>query len=1356
MSSYLPSSSSCHALQLPRTEKDDRLNLSVRTGSASLLFKSFVFTFGGLTVGLELNDSVTVEGIHEVFTQNVGTNRLKKYSKYLSGELFLLDIISKQWSRIEILDGEPQPKPRMFHELASDHDSIFLFGGLCLDTSKQDSNTLVPCNDLWKFDLRTCAWKLLHDGSGWEDRALGIPEPRYCHKMTNVNNLLFARRKDHTGLIIAGGQDLASNSIHINSIYDITDDCYLPLPADLRSFIATTNLAERDEKYGLDNFENLDAEKRLLVNYLNSIIVNYSEELEYQPNLLSRLTPVTHERTVVEESIVLYCPTSKSDVSTNPLLSFKVGKKFSHGRPLAMQKKKHRRKSSNVIRTVPHNLRYPTGGLFGENFVITGFLPNDFDISIFIFNRPTGKWSRLNIFCNHDYGSHRFWGGFAWTSHHKVVLLGNYYTSRTTSSVRYFSSMITVDLPVTNILASLEMAESQALAGLDRKIDESSSTSSFSNLDIESSSSLSSDADDEHARGGFSLRKLSNMSARSEGKGSLHNASFNEYVHYAAPKAKFSKVRSVLLPAAITLGRNAFDRYGDMISDFELISATGDRIPTTMYVLIERWGPYFINLLSRAYVRAVNGFEMDQQEDSSVTWLRSSKSSEGSITSKLTKSSRSSDEQMGAAKPQVMAMPLKPGMVEAPKFRLPFQDSLGVQEPKSTPLASVDPTSRSTSEGEYLTDSEILTIPPQRPIPNEPIPAIPPTPASFRSSRKNSAEPTSPRGSLIHALTTLRNIPNKSPRESPFASPRGSISFESQLKSALSEVPSRRALDLLPDAISESSSKDHPLPEPLVSLVSDQTEEPAELPHTAALPGHALLDFQNIDPLTYKLEPSLIPRKLYVPYGTSTLKAFAEYLYTGQVGNKWNFRPCALDCLMFSRYGQLPLLYDLLCEVFYGIIGRKEAQVVKEGRRLREMFADLFEKANYKTNANFKLSLDEYEGFMDTVDDGYLDIMLLKKASSISKGSVSSSRKSTVQMEELSTMLEEKQKEDSDEEKPVKEAKEGSESSNSDGDTTEPDILFLDHKEKKLVIGPRSKSVFDRNQHESNTAADVRQSDFFEEDDELSMLTLEQLVSPDLPVPSDRVIDLIYEAASQCADVKLMLRSRNARQMAEALRATQHDYDTLYEKLKPKFEPEHARPSVVLRPSMASTLSAGASSGMSGQLSPVRSPNSPKEPLQVMGFLSRNNLSLRLHTIKSASSLVTAGSLEMSKTPSIFKMPFKHRNERAFTVGMDPPSLVGRHKSNTSASLWSRNEDAGDAKSILSHPAPDDVLLIFSGATTGRSIKSKRKVFSLRKAAKKPEEAVAMHKTKLALSLSSSSSKNSRSIRSFFTLKKKS
>lgn len=1307
-------------------------------------------------MGLELNDSVTVEGIHEVFTQSVGTNRLKKYSKYLSGELFLLDIISKQWSRMEIPEGAPQPKPRMFHELASDHDSIFLFGGLCLDSLKQESNTLVPCNDLWKFDLRTCAWKLLHDGSGWEDRTLGIPEPRYCHKMTNVNNLLFARRKDHTGLIIAGGQDLTSNNIHINSIYDITDECYLPLPADLRSFIATTNLAEKDEKYGLDNFGNLDAEKRLLVNYLNSIIVSYSEELEYQPNPLSRLTPVTHERTVTEESIVLYCPTTKDDTNTNPLLSFKVGKKFSHGRPLAMQKKKHRRRSSNVIRTVPHNLRYPTGGLFGENFVITGFLPNDFDISIFIFNRPTGKWSRLNIFCNHDYGSHRFWGGFAWTSHHKVVLLGNYYTSRTTSSVRYFSSMITVDLPVTNILASLEMAESHALAGLDKKIDESASTSSSSNLDIDSSSTLSSDIDDEHSRSGFPLRKLSNMSARSEGKGSLHNTSFNEYVHYAAPKAKFSKVRSVLLPAAITLGRNAFDRYGDMISDFELISATGDRIPTTLYVLIERWGPYFINLLSRAYVRAVNGFEMDQQADSSVTWLRSSKSSEGSVTSKLTKSSHSSDDLLGAIKPQVMVKPLRPGMVEAPKFRLPFQDNLGVQEPKSTPLASVDPTSRSTSEGEYLTDSEILTIPPQRPIPNEPIPAIPPTPASFRSSRKNSAEATSPRGSLIHALTTLRNIPNKSPRESPFTSPRGSVSFESQLKSALSEVPSRRALDLLPDALSESSSKDRFLQEPLVSQLPDQTEDLVDEHHPAFQAGHALLDFQNIDPLTYKLEPSLIPRKLYVPYGTSTLKAFAEYLYTGQVGNKWNFRPCALDCLMFSRYGQLPLLYDLLCEVFYGIIGRKEAQVVKEGRRLREKFADLFEKANYKTSANFKLSLDEYEGFMDTVDDGYLDIMLLKKASSISKSSVSSSRKSTVQMEELGTMLEEKPKELSDEEVSViKEAKAESESSNSDGDTTEPDILFLDHKEKKLVIGPRSKSVFDRHQHENSTAADVGQSDFFEEDDELSILTLEQLVSPDLPVPSDRVIDLIYEAASQCADVKLMLRSRNARQMSEALRATQYDYDVLFEKLKPKFESDHARPSAVLRPSMASTLSGGAASSGSGQLSPARSPNPSKDTLQVMGFLSRNNLSLRLQTIKSASSLMTAGSLEMTKTPSsVFKMPFKHRNERASTVGVESPSISGRQKSSTSASILGGTDDA-DTRSILSHTAPDDVLLIFSGATSGRSIKSKRKIFPLRKATKKPEEAVAMHKTKLALSLSSSSSKNSRSIRSFFTLRKK-
>ena len=46
---------------------------------------------------------------------------------------------------------------------------------------------------------------------------------------------------------------------------------------------------------------------------------------------------------------------------------------------------------------------------------------------------------------------------------------------------------------------------------------------------------------------------------------------------------------------------------------------------------------------------------------------------------------------------------------------------------------------------------------------------------------------------------------------------------------------------------------------------------------------NALLNFDNIDSENFRMEPSLIPRKLYIPFMTLTVKAFCEYLYTGQI-----------------------------------------------------------------------------------------------------------------------------------------------------------------------------------------------------------------------------------------------------------------------------------------------------------------------------------------------------------------------------------------------------------------------------------------------------------------------------------------
>lgn len=121
--------SGCHTLQLPPIEKDDRLNLNVRTGSASTLYNSLVFTHGGLTIGLELQHHTLPELLH-TFELRITNSKSTKIENYISGELFYLKLIDRAWSRVVIPDdGSAKPAPRLLHEICCLNNCVYLFGG---------------------------------------------------------------------------------------------------------------------------------------------------------------------------------------------------------------------------------------------------------------------------------------------------------------------------------------------------------------------------------------------------------------------------------------------------------------------------------------------------------------------------------------------------------------------------------------------------------------------------------------------------------------------------------------------------------------------------------------------------------------------------------------------------------------------------------------------------------------------------------------------------------------------------------------------------------------------------------------------------------------------------------------------------------------------------------------------------------------------------------------------------------------------------------------------------------------------------------------------------------------------------
>lgn len=1210
MSTVIPSASTCYSLQLPPTDKDDRLNLNVRTGSASTLYNSLVMTFGGMTIGLEL-DAFTIDELVQVYLLKLLTAKSKRLERYMSGELFILNILDRVWYRVATSPDTPRPSGRLFHEVAASNNCMYVFGGLACSQNPDDndpSSWLTPTNDLWEFNLEHNTWRLLDDGSS--TGTVEKPTPRYGHKMTPLSSLLFLDKPDHHGLLIAGGRDANSNMIYDNYIFDLVDLSYVGTSINLE---ISTNSHSSDSEKEVDEIANVDDNYNLNIEYTRNIVVAFDQETQHKHRHTAKGTERKKHRSSVNEppleSIIVYVPTKgkiRPD-SPNPLLSFRLGRHLKRGKILPLHRKRDTLAShGNALHTIPYNLRYPTAGVFGKNVVICGFLPNDFNISIFVYNKPTGKWSRLNVFCHHDYGSHRFWGGFVWQSHHKVLLLGNYITSRTTSSIRFFTQMVLVSLPITNILASSELAGGHVHEAHGKRVPISDDSSDHT----ASTRSLEENTDGDHDE------------SDSDASDHSHAISFSEYVLYAAPKTNFTNISSVFPAAAITLGRNAFDRYGDLISDFELVSCSGDRIPVLMMTLQERWGSYFIDLLSRGYVQAVSKFVKDQREHPNARQaLRTSQASE---TSSMTNSTYQSESLSTSPLKSFQVLVVNPNskkpQKDTPQFRYPFQElahtsqtnlaapddneagstkvTAGDLPEKERPglvsvSSAVDPhqavEARRGSTSSYHSQNSLLLsqlqdIPPQLPLPNEPIPSVPAS-LSFRSQSRRGSDLNSPRASLIHTLTTLRNIPVKSPRNSPFASPRASVSNASGNPT----VPLLGSLEeshpvISPDGYSMDAVKGIPrdsihLSESTVNSIPTQSRVyseslRAESDVEKGLLNNILLDFEDVDGSKFAMEPSLIPRKLYIPFPTATLKAFCEYLYTGQIGNKWLLQPTTLNNLAIARFFKVPLLYDLICEVLFGIIGRKESYVVKEVNKLRKRHEELLKLTNSEPDHDFVSPLEEYQGLMDTVDDGYFDMGLLQKTSNIHKSSLSSrykswdsnapSRARSVGMERGSagsTEMGPSQCGEAEKLEPELDS-DFKTPSNSENEDYDFDLAYMVEPDSSIPIGPRSKSIFDKMDipfQRSHRDAEEAEDEEADEKARTNHLTLEELVSPDAPIPSDHVLELIHEVGALTTDMKLMLRAANARHMNVLLRETQDYMISRITMLEKKLEEQRQR-----------------------------------------------------------------------------------------------------------------------------------------------------------------------------------------------------
>lgn len=1103
MAPLLPSESKVYSLSLPDESPDPRLNLSARVGAALTYTYSAVVIHGGLAMELAL-PKVSIETVEQALRERCGDT---PWSDFLSNEIFYLNIITRSWHRFLLRDNTVKPCPRLFHSLTFTGDSIFLFGGLCLDSHNADK--LVPTNDLWELTIDTGAWVCLDDGSH-----SGIVS-RFDHSILAVSYKSPADHKQHPAIAIIGGRgELNQELMHI-SIFDLESKQYVN---NTEMQLSLNELKTRNDSVGSSVDPHVSAgtqRAKLKMSKDNSFVISGSSK-ETGEGLKDEFFVLSQDISVIEHG-------------KNPIVSLPISPNAS-GMRLPLSQSFHSNKS-----VVPRGLCRPTGDVFGPNIIVSGTNSATQEFEVFSFNRPSHKWCRLNVDNNKRRTNMYLWRSFSWHSHHKVLILGSATRPKDSSegyTIQKFDTMVLVNQPMINSFCGVADNEGKEQP-----------TSNFGNL--------------------------------------KKSTTFEAYSKYIAPTSKIRTMGSVFPTYAVTLGRSAFERFGSSLTDFELVTADGDRVNVPLVLLRKRWGRCFDMLLAKAYSRAVqtleNGKEPTDEEDDTTSVM--SGSNKRSVLM-LNKASYTRDR------------------ADSPQFRLPFQEK--TPPTPLTPLStSGDTQSRkqsvvsigaesilSTSTSELPDSVNFENIPPVQPEPTEPVPPLDMrVPMKQMNSRDYLRDPM--RGSISGASLASGGTNTSAVRPK-------------ELKTPVSLLKRR--------ATSRSSS---------VPNTDDETFSNT---------GSELL---SDDTLKGFLEPLLIPRALYLPFHTVTVRALTEFLFTGQLGDKWLLTPTTTDMLLIAKFYELPLLYDLISEVIYTVISKKESALMQAyadmindfKKKLHEVCHNNDDLINTfcTTHAHIKSSFDQIEGYLATVDDGYFNLELLRKASTVTSTPSSprsscdasprrlSSRRTRLGKSSLSREIRhmDYDTEESDDQNSVVEPvsvnrspikfRTDSMSRSSlkkvevedsidplsktvssviDDDSLSPkDNADVTQNSKIVLTVPEGEFSMDKqkvkesssspNDTDNKTTSDSddlgvglglvsnvtvkkksstdktndknNQEEDDEEEDEEHLATWEKIAAPDSPPPDDSLMKIIYETAALACDMKMLLRCSNALDMSKAL-----------------------------------------------------------------------------------------------------------------------------------------------------------------------------------------------------------------------------
>ncbi|WVO20378.1 uncharacterized protein IAS62_001673 [Cryptococcus decagattii] len=316
-------------------------------------------------------------------------------TRRLTSEMWAMDLGTRIWERV---DAGPGPGPRYFHSMDVWEDKLVCFGGM------SDSEPMSVHNDIWFFDCISRKWipqpspsddaSLVIDSAA-QGQAL-IPSARYAHLSA------VSRGK----LVISGGQHSDNTWIYEINVYDLKN----------RVWISKTEQPQADGMYSKGAYRSIATSSKKRVQrpqqggHLKSTTAHtYSVDEEDEGGDIWCYS--NYDFAKVRRELDILSPESSEHVPSNK-----------HAPPpeFTIRDESHRMRGSSQ----PPGLRFPTGGIVGNSFILCGLYLASVSgaFSIWVLNLETMTWKHLepSVLSNGSWNRALIWADKA-----KVLVFGN-------------------------------------------------------------------------------------------------------------------------------------------------------------------------------------------------------------------------------------------------------------------------------------------------------------------------------------------------------------------------------------------------------------------------------------------------------------------------------------------------------------------------------------------------------------------------------------------------------------------------------------------------------------------------------------------------------------------------------------------------------------------------------------------------------------------------------------------------------------------------------------------------------------------------------------------------------------------